>query len=280
MADRTPPRAHRWTKEELYEVAVTNAEALVRFLAAVHGGTPRTLREDFSGTGALARAWASSSPVRDAIAVDRDARVLRRASVVPRCAQVARDVHACTARSDILAATNFPVGYFHARDALITYLRHARRCVRPGGVFVCDMYGGDGAFTRGTQRRTLRLSDSTRCIYHWEQRTANAATGLVENAIHFELHDSSGTVRQFRNAFVYHWRLWGIAELRDAMHDAGFAQIDVYDRLGDALDSEGKLHVHPLRADDELDPTWVVYIAARAKHPRTSRLQKGRGPRG
>jgi SAM-dependent methyltransferase len=261
MAPRTP---RRWTKEQLYEAAVTNAPALARFFAGVHGKAPVLLGEDFAGTGALARAWAQAADEHHAIAVDHDPRVLAMSPATPRVRTITRDVHRVSTKVDILAATNFPIGYFHTRAALLRYLRHARTRLRTAGVFICDLYGGDGAFTPGLHTRRLRLADGTACVYHWDQRTANAATGMVENAIHFEVFHGKARVQHLRRAFVYHWRLWGIPELTDAMHEAGFASVEVYDRLGDAIDADGNLYARPLSEEDTLDPTWVVYLIARA----------------
>jgi hypothetical protein len=37
-------------------------------------------------------------------------------------------------------------------------------------------------------------------------------------------------VATHQDAFVYSWRLWGVAELRDALDEAGFARSDVFSR--------------------------------------------------
>jgi hypothetical protein len=66
------------------------------------------------------------------------------------------------------------------------------------------------------------------------------------------------------SAFVYRWRLWGLPELRDAALEAGFARVDVYDRLADALDDAGNAYVRPIN-NEPLDATWVAYIACRKR---------------
>jgi hypothetical protein len=302
-------------RHDLYELAVTNALPMAGFLFAVHQrGTSRppvTLREDFSGTAALARGWLALNPKHRALAVDRDKRVLRRAIEVVgssttstplanRLTARTTDVLAATDRADILAATNFPLGYFHTRPELIAYLRHARRCLTKHGVFVADLYGGSNAFEQGVTSRAIhetrpsgsvkqadvlssrgdqqhstnsrakrtRRSLAVAFRYHWEQSAANPTTNLVTNHIHFELpagsaFNPSKTTRHIRNAFTYHWRLWSIPELRDAMLEAGFASVEVYDRLADGIDADGTTYVAPLREDDELDDPYVVYVVAR-----------------
>ncbi|QOJ01499.1 MAG: class I SAM-dependent methyltransferase [Phycisphaeraceae bacterium] len=247
----------------LYEACVTDAPAFVAFAAAVHGGSPRVLREDFSGSGAVARAWAASAPSRRSVAVDLDAAVLRRAS--GRGVRAVRgDAAACTVGADIITATNFPLGYFHGRDGLVAYLRRALACLRPGGVFIADTYGGSGAYRTGVTRRTVRLPGGGRVRYHWEQRSADPASGRVVDAIHFDILGPRGrVVRRLRDAFVYDWRLWSLPELRDAMGEAGMGTAEVYDRLGDALDSEGRLYVRPKPAGEPFEDDYVAYVVGR-----------------
>lgn len=269
-----------------YELAVTNAPMLARFCAAAHGGRARMLREDFSGTAALARAWLGLDARHRAVAVDVEARVLARARreaagmgrpFGARLGTVVGDACAARERADIIAATNFPLGYFPARTDLLAYLRHARACLRTRGVLVADMYGGVGAFTPGTTRVRVRAPEGGAFTYLWEQRRADPLTGLVENAIHFEIptrrsprarsasegDSPAPRVRTIRDAFTYHWRLWTIPELVEAMDEAGFRAVEVHDRLGGAIDSDGRLHLDPLHPGDALDSDWVVYFVAR-----------------
>lgn len=250
---------------------MTEPGRVVRFIEAVHRGAPRVLREDFSGTGALARAWAASSDLRSAIAVDSDAKPLARLQDAVRVQIVRARAEACRRKADAVVATNFPLGYFHDRAALVRYLRGARASLSPGGVFVADMYGGADAFTPMTLRRTRRGPGGERVDYTWEQRDADALTGLVLNTLSFRVRPirraaragpKSTRVRAFPDAFIYHWRLWSIPELRDAVRDAGFTTFDVYDELADAMDADGRAYVSPV-GEGELDRNWVVYLVAK-----------------
>ena len=74
---------------------------------------------------------------------------------------------------------------------------------------------------------------------------------------------ASGKAKRYPDAFVYHWRIWSIPEVRDAMMDAGFRAVDVYARMGDAIDSDGNLYVSPIQSGDELDENYVVYVVGR-----------------
>lgn len=245
---------------DLYEAAAQSPEQEAKFLRAVHGGGPRVLGEDFCGSGAICRAWVDLDPANRAVCVDKDPDALAALRARAGEARLARmtvfeqDVVDTAEPVDVLCALNFPVGYWHTRRELVDYLRVAHRRLTPGGVFVCDIYGGATAFVCGESDEELRGG----VRYTWEQRYADPTTGHVVNAMHFTLPDG----RQVRDAFTYDWRLWSIPELRDAMADAGFVRTEVYDRLGDAVDADGNLHVRPVRGD-ELDDTYVVYVAAR-----------------
>lgn len=258
----------------LYELCVTEPERVVRFIEAVHAGVPRVLREDFSGTGALARAWAASSASRSAIAVDSDARPLARLTGAARVRGVRARAEACRLKADAIAATNFPLGYFHQRADLVRYLRGVRTSLGHGGVFVADMYGGADAFTPMTLKRVRRGPGGERVEYTWEQREADALTGLVVDTLSFRVWPSRAAkntkrlgqrsvARDFPDAFVYHWRLWSIPELRDAAREAGLRRFEVYDELADAVDADGRVFVRPVD-EGELDRNWVVYVVMAA----------------
>jgi hypothetical protein len=130
------------------------------------------------------------------------------------------------------------------------------------------MYGGRDAMTMGKQTQTLRNAGD-RIEYTWEQRTADPVTGRVVNSIHFKVtHRGSARSLIFRDAFTYDWRLWSIPELKDAMLEAGFKSVEVYDRLGGALDQDGHLHVRALDKGEPLDENYVVYLVARKSRRR------------
>src|SRR6185295_1273641 len=212
---------------ELYELCVTEPVRVCRFLDAAHGHEPRTLREDFSGSGALSRCWAAISEERRAIAVDADAEPLRHLSrkakacgVVDRVVMRRSDVIACGSKADIIAATNFPICYWHTRTDLVRYLRACRRRLNRRGVFVCDLYGGRDAFVLSKTTRRIRGPVKSLIEYTFEQREANPVSSRVLDTLSFRhvkdgKRGSSGVLHQ--DAFVYDWRLWSIPELADAM---------------------------------------------------------------
>jgi hypothetical protein len=249
-------------RHTLYELCVTEPVRLCRFIEAAHGKRPRVLREDFSGSAAVARHWAGLGPDRRAIAVDRDAGVLGLARA-PGLTTRALDVLRCRDRADVISATNFPLGYFHDRSALAAYLRHARACLNPRGVFLCDTYGGRDAFTPLSLIALLRGPGGELVEHTWEQRSADPLSGRVVDALHFRVSLKGRRTAVLRDAFVYDWRLWSAPELRDALSDSGFSRIEAHATLGDAIDGRGRLRVRPLAEGAELDESYVVYLVAR-----------------
>jgi hypothetical protein len=262
-----PRPAPALDKYACYELCVQNPARMAPFLLAVHGGRPRVLREDFCGTGGICRAWAAmkapaSRPFR-AIGVDMDPGPLARLRGAPRVRAVRSDVRRCHLTADIISATNFPIGYWHTRRDLVRYLRLCRARLHPGGVFVCDTYGGATAFTSGTLTRDIWIDGGVRIRYTWEQRESDPITGRVIDALHFRVDRAGDVLYEEADAFVYDWRLWSVPELRDAMSEAGFRSIEVHSELADAVDSDGRVYVRPLESGQELEESFVVLLAAR-----------------
>lgn len=243
------------------------------FIQAMLGGSPRRespliLREDFCGSAGVARAWAALNPHHRAIAVDLDQSALAKAGRMSGVRLVNADVRQCAAKAHAISATNFPLGYFHSRAELARYLRATRSRLRARGVFIADTYGGPSAFDLGVTTQTVRLGDATRpaasLVKHWEQREADPISGMVTDVLHFEVRIGRRVVKRFRDAFVYRWRLWPVAELREAMLEAGFKSVEVYSRLVDAIDHEGRVHVRPAEPDDLRDD-HVAWLVARTR---------------
>jgi len=258
-------------RHDLYELCTQTPERDVGLLRAISRGA-RLLGEDFAGTAALAHAWVRAVRGGRAVAVDRDPEPLRRRAADRRVARLVADVRRVARRVDLLVALNFSVCELHDRRDLVAYLRHARRRLTRGGAFVADLYGGEGAFDVGRQRERHRGPRGEKVIYEFEQRSADALTGRVVDALHFEVTGKSGarhaairggrTIR-LRDAFVYDWRLWSLPELRDALRDAGFARTEVYSRFEHARDGRGRVHVKPLASSRELGATWCVFVVGR-----------------
>lgn len=264
------------TRHDLYEACVQSPGDTVPLLRAIHGGDPRVLGEDFAGTAALSRAWVLAVPEGRAVAVDHDPGVLDEAAARARAAGVPEDrivLRSGDVRGepgpdepvpDVVYAGNFSIGELHARADLLAYLRHARGRLAPGGVFACDLYGGESAFMIGSAERPEPGPDGGSIVYTWEQREADPLTGRVVNALHFEALDAEGSsLGTMADAFLYHWRLWSVPELRDAMEEAGFRSTEVHARVPDALDESENAYVHPIEDPDELEDSFDVLLVAR-----------------
>lgn len=254
-------------RHDLYELCVQSPDDLVRLLRGIHGGTPRTLGEDFAGTAALSHLWVEQVEKGRAIAIDLDAEALARRSDDRRIAKIVGDVRRVGRPErpdcDVIFVGNFSIGYLHERRELVRYLRRCAKRLKRRGVFVCDTYGGASAFTTGHVQREHRTPDGRRVTYTWEQREADAITGLVTNAMHFRVDRNGEIEAQVHDAFVYHWRLWSIPELTDAMLDAGFRAVDVYDKVPSAVDGEGNVYMLPVEHGEDLGESYIVCVAAR-----------------
>ncbi|MEM1210829.1 MAG: class I SAM-dependent methyltransferase [Planctomycetota bacterium] len=259
------------TNLTLYEAAVQHPMAEVRMIERVwehHNriGTPLLLREDFAGSAAVAAAWCDSHPERQALAVERDPATVRSArrrrptDDYPDLHLVESDVMDLRGpRVEAIAVLSFSIGYLHTRAALLAYLRHARRNLRPGGVLLLDLFGGPGAETPANQSREVTPHDPRvpPFTYHWEQRRFDPVTRRIDCRIHFEL--PGGVTR--RNAFRYDWRLWTPPELTDAMSDAGFQQPACWCDRYDAQSGHADGRYRPVkRLDNRHD--WVLYLSA------------------
>lgn len=257
------------SRHALYEICVQNPRLLVDLLRAIHGHNPRVLQEDFCGTAALCRRWLRDVPRSRAVAIDLDPEPLARIRKHPRLKVFHADALVArlpvSPRPDVMFVGNFSIGEIHSRPALAKYLRRARSRLAKGGVFVCDTYGGATAFTRGSVTRTHAVpgKPTLSIRYTWQQRGADPLTAMVENAIHFRVLRAGEVIQEFTDAFVYHWRLWSIAELRDAMTDAGFSATHVYAQLPDARDAAGRAHALPITDPADLDDSYIVCVAGR-----------------
>ncbi len=252
-----------------------------------------TLAEDFCGTAALSRAWCALSPRFRAVGIDIDKPTLARArqlsATTPTLTLIRADVSRATAKSDLIAVLNFSIGEIHDRAALVKYLKRCRTRLNPKGVFICDIYGGADCFETGMIDQGIKLPKDhpaarDRILYSWEQRSADPLTARVVNAMHFDVQsgwpaaprrspmprpahipaaERRATHQVLLNAFVYHWRLWSIPELRDALEEAGFKTTAVYPRTAGAMDSDGNLYTHPIEDPTELGDSFNVFVVGR-----------------
>jgi len=167
--------------------------------------------------------------------------------------------------ADVVFVGNFSIGYIKERRALVEYLMRSReRLARGnagfgGGVFVCDTYGGASAFSVGGLERKHPGRGKEIVRYSWQHEKADPLTAMVENSISFRVEVDGEVVEEHPRAFVYHWRLWSIAELREAMTEAGFVETEVHLNPNVA---PGERPV-PIKESSELGNDWIVLIVGR-----------------
>lgn len=257
------PRLDRY---DLYELCVQAPDRDAALIDAIHGNAPAVLGEDFCGTAAVSRHWVTLPHPRQldrtAIAVDSDPEPLARAEAEGVAIRRA-DVMEVDEAADAIFVGNFSIGEIHDRSGLVAYLKHARERLTPGGIFLCDIYGGADAYACGTLEDEMQAQSGEQVRYLWEQRSANPLTAMVIDALHFEVTPKDGEPYELADAFVYDWRLWTVAELREALLEAGFDEVEIYDRVDHALDDDGTVHVLPLSELDEVDESFTVFIVGR-----------------
>lgn len=254
-------------RHDLYEVCVQSPRDLVPMLRGIHGGAARVLGEDFAGTAALSHLWVAQVEKGRAIAIDLDGEALWRHGEEGRVEKVAADVLRVKLPErptcDVIFVGNFSIGYLHDRRTLVKYVKRCAKRLKRGGVFVCDTYGGASTFTTGHVQREHRTLDGRRVLYTWEQREADPISGRVTNAMHFQVDRDGEIEARLPDAFVYEWRVWSIPELVDAMREAGFGGVDVYDKVPSAMDGEGNVYMLPVEDGSELEESFIVCVAGR-----------------
>jgi len=250
----------------LYQVAVQSPEHDIPFFDRVYkkknGKLPRVLREDFCGTAFLSAHWVRTRPDNRAVAVDRDPSVLQwarthniqpLAGAASRVKLVQADVRKVREpRADVAVALNYSYFAFKERRHLLDYFQTIRGCLADGGIFVLDIFGG--------WETQMEVTDSTRhdgFTYVWQQQEFDPLTNWTRFHIHFEFDKGP----PIKNAFSYDWRMWSIAEIRDALFEARFGRVDVHWEGIDPETGEGAGVYHPVKKAKN-SPGWNALIVA------------------
>jgi hypothetical protein len=275
--------ARRADRHDLYQRAVQCPEAEIDFVDAtfktLRGRLPARLREDFCGTANTCCEFVRRRPTNAAVGLDLDQATLdwgrrhnlarlkpaQRDRVDLRVSDVLAEHPDLRGTLDCVLAMNFSFWTFHDRPTMLAYFRRVREDLAPGGLLFTDFYGGFEALKLLKERR--RIPHASRgepsvtgfespFTYVWDQRSYNPIDGRMTCAIHFEFTDGS----RLRDAFVYHWRLWGLREIRDVLADAGFARSTVHWE-GDDGRGGGNGEFTPSETG-EACASWVCYVVA------------------
>lgn len=265
---RRPKAAETADRYALYLRSVQAPDVDVAFFSRAYrgyfGADPRVLREDFCGTAAVCCEWVKRSRERESWGVDLDPEPLAwgRANNLPplspdrqaRVHLVEGDVRsAVTPPADIVAAQNFSYFLFVTRDELRAYFEAAHRHLAEKGVLILDLFGGYESMEDNREEETEHDGFS----YVWDQAEFDPITHHGTYKIHFRFDDGSA----LEDAFVYHWRLWSIPEVRELALEAGFKRADVYWEGTDPDTGEGN-GIYKRREHGDCDPAWTAYVVA------------------
>ena len=222
-------------KYVLYQRAVQSAEQDVEFLLdayqTINGCQPTHFREDFCGTCLLSVNWVKQGPKHTAESYDIDDEPLswgRENNIAPlgknkqRLQQFQQDARTASQKApDVRCAQNFSYWVFKTRQEMLQYFTGVQQDLAEKGVFVIDLHGGPESMQELEEETEM---DDKSFTYVWDQDSINPISGEARLHIHFRFPDGS----EMRDAFIYDWRLWGLPELREILHDAGFSQVDCY----------------------------------------------------
>jgi len=265
-------------RHTLYEASVQNVGFELDFIQRVYRslrGRPFHLfREDFCGTAALAAAFVRRRRSNRAWGVDLHAPTLKWAEkhrlpllgkARERLTLIESDVRAVTKPLvDVVAALNYSYWVLKRRADLVAYFRAVHRSLRPQGIMVMDLFGGEGAaivleeHSRIRGARDLMGRRLPPFTYIWEHQEYNPVHGDLLCHIHFDRLPGG---RSMRRAFTYDWRMWSMVELREALIEAGFHAAHAYIQRWDEKTSE-PLDQFRRRARFDNEDAWLAYIVA------------------
>lgn len=257
---------HRY---DLYEASVQDPESEIEFFARVYKENikknARVLREDFCATFRNACQWVKAGAKHEALAIDLSQETLdyglQRLSHLTEAEQqrlkvLCEDVMSVTTfPADIISVSNFSIGYMKSREQLLKYFKHALNGLGEKGVFVCDLLGGQEMSVPQEDKRSFKMPDGQKIKYIWDHDDFNPITNEATFYIHYKIKG----MPRFKRVFEYHWRMWGISELRDCLLEAGFDDVQVYWEEDDEDTGEGSDH-YSIHKDAEDCPVWIAYV--------------------
>ena len=197
---------------------------------AKHGQRPKTVLDLACGTGSVSRLLVSRGYVPTG--VDLSAGMLEvarsRASEaglsIPFIQQDAAELDLGDARFDAVLCLFDSLNYILEPERLKSAFARVGACLPPGGSFFFDVnteYAlAEGMFNQSCTRRDEPLH------YRWRSRY-DPATRLCTIRMNFSFDEGSGRRRAFTE--VHRQRAYSKEELTQWLHDAGFAEVTIYD---------------------------------------------------
>ena len=156
-------------------------------------------------------------------------------------------------QADCILALNFSYSVFHTRSALGAYVRNCFASLKPGGMLFADAWGGPDVL-----KRKVDKTKKGGFTYEWDQHKYDPISHRIECRIHFSFPD--GTRKN--SAFVYDWRLWTLAELRELFADAGFEDVHVLWEGTDHATGGGN-GVFKRKEVGDMDEAWIAIVVGR-----------------
>jgi hypothetical protein len=254
-------------KYKLYESAVQCFESDIDFLKEnykkIYNRDARTLREDFGGTAALACNWVKEGPEYFSWGIDIDPEPMKYGlenhyskltkTEKERMQYVEGDVlGSYEFKADIIVAFNFSYFIFKKRKQLLEYFTKVREGLNENGAFFIDLFGGTEA-----RAELVEETEHDDFTYFWDCEKYNPITDECQYYIHFKTHKDG---KKHENVFSYDWRMWGIAELREIMEDAGFSKTIAFWE-GEDGDGGGDGVFYETNKAENCE-SWVTYICA------------------
>jgi len=252
----------------LYETAVQNPAWQMKYLSLFHRGltgrTALSMREDFCGSGKISCEWVKKSPKHTAVGLDLDPEPLEYAERVNRTALssgaqnrvrfLKQDVLQSTREKfDLIGAHNFSFFTFHDRPTLLRYARSVHQSLKKQSTFFMEMAGGPVFQDPSSEKTTVQVPGVGKVQYLWEHHEYDPILGMNDYSIHFKLPRQAW----WNDVFRYHWRLWGIREVREILAEAGFSRSVV---LWPVDGSRGEAGVYSEREITENYDVWVCYV--------------------
>ncbi len=250
-------------KYKLYEASVQNHMADIEFIQqefkALRGRKPKSLREDFGGTGAMACDWVKESKENTAVAIDLD----------PEPVEYGKQKHFSRLndeeqgrmkyimgnvldrydfKNDVTVAFNFSYFIFKKRQELLQYFKSVKDSLHEDGVFFVDIFGGTECF-----QEMVEETEFDKHSYFWDCDNYNPLTGEVLYYIHFK---TKGT--KYEKVFTYDWRHWTVREITELMEEAGFSKVVTYWE-GEDEDGDGDGEFYQSKEEENCE-SWVTYI--------------------
>ncbi len=136
---------------------------------------------------------------------------------------------------------------------MLGYFKKVYADLDPNGIFVIDLHGGPESIEEMEEETEMEEGFT----YVWDQDQVWPVTGECEMYIHFRFPDGS----EMNKAFTYHWRMWGLPELRDILYDAGFEKVDCYWE-GTDEDGESGNGIFTKEEKGENCLSYVAYLVA------------------